>query len=104
MLEQLLYKKRSLIDGWDKMMSIYSAADWPYFHFIREQKGIETISILQHRKQSEALLYTDTVIENIKENGPLLPKQIPLGAATVSSWGHRKIKEEVWLLCNSGTL
>ncbi len=32
MLEGLLYDDRQLIEGWDKMMSIYGVADWPYFH------------------------------------------------------------------------
>jgi uncharacterized protein YcaQ len=32
MLQDLLYKDRKLLDGWDKNMSIYSLEDWPYFH------------------------------------------------------------------------
>ncbi len=32
MLERLLYHDRQIIEGWDKMMSIYGVADWPYFH------------------------------------------------------------------------
>ncbi len=91
MLEHLLYKERALLDGWDKMMSIYSSEDWPYFHLAREQRGKETIAVLEHRKQSEALLYTDAVMDNLMQNGPMLPKQIPLGAATASSWGHRNL-------------
>jgi uncharacterized protein YcaQ len=31
MLRELLYEERQLLDGWDKMMSIYSVEDWPYF-------------------------------------------------------------------------
>ena len=31
MLEELLYIDRALLDGWDKVSSIYAAADWPYF-------------------------------------------------------------------------
>ncbi|MDF2821374.1 MAG: hypothetical protein K0R15_1815 [Clostridiales bacterium] len=30
-LDKLLYERRSLIDGWDKMMSIYLQNDWPFF-------------------------------------------------------------------------
>ena len=36
MLQELLYKERKLIDGWDKNMSIYCTADWPYFKRLRE--------------------------------------------------------------------
>ena len=30
-LATLMYKDRSLLDGWDKNMSIYGTEDWPYF-------------------------------------------------------------------------
>ena len=36
MLKELLYEERKLIDGWDKMMSIYCVEDWPYFRRWRE--------------------------------------------------------------------
>ncbi|MEA4884401.1 MAG: crosslink repair DNA glycosylase YcaQ family protein [Clostridia bacterium] len=36
MLQELLYTDRRLVDGWDKMMSIYSVEDWPFFRRQRE--------------------------------------------------------------------
>ncbi len=36
MLQELLYDERQLIDGYDKMMSIYSVRDWPCFRRDRE--------------------------------------------------------------------
>ena len=36
MLQELLYEDRKLLDGWDKMMSIYPADDWPCFQRHRE--------------------------------------------------------------------
>ncbi len=44
MLQELLYHERQLVDGCDKMMSIYSMEDWPYFQrqraaMRREQEG-----------------------------------------------------------------
>lgn len=91
MLEQLLYKDRLLIDGWDKMMSIYPREDWPYFRFVREKRGIEAISTLKYRNSSDALLHTDVVLEALAQNGPMLPKQIQLGSANVGRWGHRNL-------------
>jgi len=91
MLEQLLYKDRLLIDGWDKMMSIYSREDWAYFHFVRERRGIETIVMLQNRKSQEALLYTEQILESLAQNGAMLPKQMGLGPANSGRWGHRNI-------------
>ncbi len=34
---ELLYADRQLLDGWDKMMSIYSVSDWPNFRRYREK-------------------------------------------------------------------
>jgi len=36
LLKELLYQDRLLVDGWDKMMSIYPVEDWPYFNRYRE--------------------------------------------------------------------
>ena len=91
MLEHLLYKDRLLIDGWDKMMSIYSIDDWPYFHNVRERRAAEAIETLRYRNSEEALLYTDTVLEAITKNGPMLPKQLKLGSAEKGRWGHRNL-------------
>jgi len=91
MLEQLLYKDRLLVDGWDKMMSIYSSEDWPYFHFVRKKNGVDTVPVLKHRNSEDALLYTDVVLDALAKNGPMLPKQIQLGAAGTGRWGHRNL-------------
>lgn len=37
MLYEELYEKRSLIEHWDKNMSIYLSEDWPYFKRIRDE-------------------------------------------------------------------
>ena len=91
MLEQLLYKDRLLIDGWDKMMSIYLREDWPFFHFVREKRGNEAIGILQHRKSSEALLHTTEILKSLAQNGAMMPKQIKIGSAKSGRWGHRNL-------------
>ena len=36
LLQELLYKERQLLDGWDKVMSIYRVQDWPFFQRGRE--------------------------------------------------------------------
>ena len=90
-LTSLLYGDRSLIDGWDKVMSIYRTEDWPYFHLVREQRGKETISMLQNRGSDQALGYIEAVLNAIAENGPLQPKQVGQGQTGSGSWGHRNI-------------
>ncbi len=37
LVAELLYADRQLLDGWDKMMSIYSVSDWPYYRRYREK-------------------------------------------------------------------
>ena len=44
-LYQELYEKRTLIDYWDKNMSIYLMEDWPYFERIRKRFKKETRSM-----------------------------------------------------------
>jgi uncharacterized protein len=39
MLDEALYTDRTLIDGFDKQMSIYPVEDWPYFGIYREDMG-----------------------------------------------------------------
>ena len=91
MLESLLYEERSLIDGWDKVMSIYPTEDWPYFHLVRELRGKEVIATLQYRKSTHALDYIDVVINALSKSGAMQPKQIGKGIAGETSWGHRNI-------------
>lgn len=90
-IDKYLYKKHLLIDGWDKEMSIYQMRDWPYFSRIRtcHQEGV--IGSLRYRGQMDALEYTDIVIEEIKNRGPLNSKQLKLGKCNTSRWGHRQI-------------
>jgi uncharacterized protein YcaQ len=35
LLDELLYEERRLVDGWDKMASIYLMSDWPQFRYRR---------------------------------------------------------------------
>ncbi|WP_243241980.1 crosslink repair DNA glycosylase YcaQ family protein [Clostridium sp. 1001275B_160808_H3] len=65
MLEDLLYKKRELIDGWDKMMAIYSAEDWQYFKRVRSERKKEVENVIRHRNSIDAINYVDLVKEYI---------------------------------------
>jgi len=91
MLELLLYEERSLIDGWDKVMSIYPTEDWPYFHLVRELRGKEVIATLYYRKSAHALNYIDDVLDALAKNGAMQPKEIGKSVAGCGSWGHRNI-------------
>jgi len=61
MLDELLYQDRKLLDGLDKVMSIYPVDDWPYFRRRREaarqRYGSDTApvtAVLPHVRQALA--------------------------------------------------
>lgn len=91
MMNNLLYSKRELVDGWDKVMSIYSIEDWPYFERVRlrRKEGIE--EVLRHRNSIEAIKYVDAVKEYIKTNGASTPLKIDFGSVEKGKWGHGKL-------------
>ena len=95
MLDNLLYNKRELIDGWDKMMAIYSAEDWPYFNRVRLERKKEVEVVLKHRNSIEAVNYVDTIKEYIEKNGATIPSKIDLGSVDKGMWGHGKLSSAV---------
>lgn len=91
MLEKLLYKDRTLIDGWDKMMAIYMQEDWPFFRRLRSRKEKEVIATLRNRGQLEALELIDDIRDIIRQQGPTQSAKIGLGKGNEAKWGHRKL-------------
>lgn len=90
-LEKLLYEKRSLIDGWDKMMCIYQQKDWPFFSRVRKEKEIEVKYTLSMRDSLAALDLVDEIRDVIKNNGPLHANELKIGSSKTGSWGHKRL-------------
>lgn len=90
-LTDLLYEKRCLIDGWDKMMAIYLRTDWPYFKRVRKECGNDLKNVLAHRNATQALDYLEQVKNIVIEDGPLQSNKIDIGSNNPGSWGHRKL-------------
>lgn len=91
MLDELLYKNRDLVDGWDKMMAIYSSEDWPYFKRVRSERKNEMEGVLKNRNSIEAINYVDSIREHIKINGATIPSKVDLGTVEKGSWGHGRL-------------
>jgi len=91
LLTHLLYETRSLVDAWDKVMSIYATEDWPYFHLVREKQSKDVISVLQRRNQADSMEHIETIMSSLKERGAMQPKQIGVVALKGGSWGHRNV-------------
>ena len=105
LLDRLLYQRRELVDGWDKMMAIYSVHDWPYFYRVRARKKEETESTLAYRGSLEAIQYVDTVRAFIETNGSASPTQLDLGRVANGRWGHGKLSSAAMdYMWNTGTL
>ncbi len=81
-LEVLLYTDRLLLDGYDKVQSIYQTTDWPYFsHFrarMREKHG---------HPENPPMEIASQVINILRERGPLSSIDIKSSASIEWSWG-----------------
>ena len=86
MLEELLYEDRQLLDGWDKMMSIFSVEDWPYFSRFREAQK----NHFGHEKRP-ANEVMDEVREMIRKEGPLSSIDLKFDKKVDWAWGPTRI-------------
>jgi uncharacterized protein YcaQ len=90
MLQELLYDDRELLDGWDKMMSIYSVEDWPYFRRRRDAARDHP------RRRAEAIIAVlPQVRQAIDEMGPLSSADLKLDDKIDWSWGPTRLARAV---------
>jgi len=86
MLQELLYEDRRLLDGWDKMMSIYPMDDWPYFHRHRasalRRYGADSRPVARILPQ---------IRETIAERGPLSSIDLDFNQAVDWAWGPTRV-------------
>ncbi|MBC8060475.1 MAG: AlkZ family DNA glycosylase [Clostridiaceae bacterium] len=79
MLQELLYKERTLIDQLDKEMCIYSVEDWPYFRRHRAS------ALKRYGGSSEPIIpFLEEVRQAIKERGSL--SSIDLNLKEIVDW------------------
>ncbi|NDI35628.1 DNA glycosylase AlkZ-like family protein [Chengkuizengella sediminis] len=85
MLQELLYKERVLLDGWDKNMSIYLTEDWPCFSRFRALKREQ----LKNVKEVQAIRHD--VISIIKEKGPVSSKDLSYNQIVDWPWAPTRL-------------
>lgn len=91
-LFNLLYDKRILVDGTDKVLSIFLLKDYPKMSRIREATIEELKSTLRYRGSLSALEILDEIKEFIRNNGAQTANSIDIGGrATSGRWGHKKL-------------
>jgi uncharacterized protein YcaQ len=66
LLEELLYHDRLLIDGWDKVASIYQTSDWPYFSRHRKHMGA-----YHHLRSDQVTEITPEILAVVEQHGPI---------------------------------
>lgn len=81
MLQELLYRERELLDGWDKMMSIYCTKDWPCFRRFR-QSSLQDLG--SSSRPMTAIL--PQVRKELKERGPLSSIELSFDQAVDWPW------------------
>lgn len=85
-LQQLLYGERRLIDGWDKMVSIYPVEDWPYF--VRQREALRR-EMGGHAELVAAVL--PRVRQAVVERGPLSSLDLRFGQVVDWWWGPTRL-------------
>ncbi len=85
MLAELLYRERKLLDGLDKVMSIYPVEDWPYFSRFRRsaQERLEG--------STEISSIVPLVRREIEERGPLSSLDLKMEQVVDWSWGPTRL-------------
>jgi uncharacterized protein YcaQ len=86
MLRELLYQDRQLIDGWDKMMSIYPVEDWPYF-----QRWREAVRGGNGKSAQAVRAVLEQVRAAITERGPLSSLDLEMGEVVDWDWAQSRL-------------
>jgi len=94
-LDGKMYGERVLVDGWDKMMSVFHVSDWPRFARVRAAKDGEYRRMLEWRGATEALDHVGLVLRELADRGPLSPRDLELGKAHSGRWGHKNVSSVV---------
>jgi uncharacterized protein YcaQ len=100
MLEELLYQDRALLDGWDKMRSIYPVEDWPYFR--RRRDGARNH---RGRSRDEVDAVVPDVRRELEERGPLSSIDLDFGRTVDWSWAPTRLaRAALESMCDWGEL
>lgn len=95
MLQRELYKKRTLVDGFDKMLCIYPAEDYPYLGRLRKS------TVWWYRENPEILKTRETVLSIIREKGPVSSDDLDFPEKVNWPWGATRLSraalEHFWM-------
>lgn len=100
-LYKLLYSKRELTEGWDKMMCIYNMHEYPYFRRRRQRDMAYYMS--DHCRDIREI--SGQIKESIREQGPLSSLDLDIEGKIDWAWAPAKLsKAALEILFYSGQL
>ena len=101
LLQELLYADRLLVDGWDKLASIYLTSDWPYFTRHRAR-----MRSYHGRDDNPPMQLASALIERIRQEGPLSSIDFAHDQKVLGGWGRptRLVREAFEILFAMGEL
>jgi uncharacterized protein len=82
LLRTLLYEDRSLLDGWDKVMSIYPLEDWSYF---RRRRAADRLALESSPDGLKSV--APLVLREIEARGPLSSLELDFDHRVDWPWG-----------------
>lgn len=86
LLDQMLYGDRELIDGWDKVASIFPVTDWPFFERHRINMGNN-----HHLRSAEASDATSEILKKIIRDGAVSSLDFKGSQKTDWAWGPTSV-------------
>lgn len=92
LLDELLYQDRQLVDGYDKVASVYFTADWPYF---ARRRAVMRRHHAEANRSQQAFEAAPDILQAVRQRGPtssldLKDLEDDDNDDNVSwSWGHR---------------
>lgn len=86
-----LYKSRTLVDGWDKMMCIYKTSDFTKFKYLRNADVEFYKQVMAWRRQDACHNFTEEIYSYIKDHGDTLVTDIPSAGTGDGGWGPKKV-------------
>lgn len=95
MLQRELYQRRTLVDGFDKMLCIYPTEDYPYLSRLRRS------TVWWYRENPEIMNARDRILAVIRERGPVSSDDLDFSEKVSWPWGETRLSraalEHFWM-------
>lgn len=93
-VQSYLYNKQLLVDGWDKMMSLYAMSDYSNMEHARQEYAQKVYGSLHYRFAGHTDTLVDDVYQYIHEHGPIRASDVKIVShdSVSSGWGNTRME------------